>query len=357
MENIKNNLPVGILIHYHTTGGSFILAEKLSKKTNARLVCLYTGIKYSEIFLFVSTLKIFGKRVFVNPRSFKRINKKMSAWHIHYASPVVLPLFFVSRKPKILTYHYIFSDSPFLLLPHNFLSKIINILILIPLNILILNVFVFFVDKITFITNAQRIGFRENILFKESFDSKTVIISNFIENKIILKDKKVFNLNILFIGRYTELKGFNDLICVSKGLIDIPFSLIGDDKYISDMSHVNNIGVIENSEIFNYYDQHSIFILPSYTEVFPMTILEAMARGLVILVSDIPGMREIIKEGRNGYLFPPGDINKMREIILYLKNNPKEIERISKNNLEDIWKFTAEEQVPKYIQVYDEILK
>jgi glycosyltransferase involved in cell wall biosynthesis len=82
-----------------------------------------------------------------------------------------------------------------------------------------------------------------------------------------------------------------------------------------------------------------------------------MARGLVILVSDIPGMREIIKEGRNGYLFPPGDVERMKEIILYLKNNPKDVERISKNNLKDICKFTTEKQVPKYIKVYKEVLK
>jgi glycosyltransferase involved in cell wall biosynthesis len=87
-----------------------------------------------------------------------------------------------------------------------------------------------------------------------------------------------------------------------------------------------------------------------------MVILEAMARGLVILVSDIPGMREIVKEGRNGYLFPPGDIKKIKEKILYLKNNPKEIRRISENNLKDIWKFTTEKQVSKYLEVYKAVL-
>jgi len=67
-------------------------------------------------------------------------------------------------------------------------------------------------------------------------------------------------------------------------------------------------------------------------------------------------MREIIKEGRNGYLFKPGDIEKMKELILYLNNNHQEIERISNNNLKDIHKFTAKKQIPKYIKVYEEVL-
>ena len=91
--------------------------------------------------------------------------------------------------------------------------------------------------------------------------------------------------------------------------------------------------------------------------MFPVVIQEAMARGLVILVSDIPGMREIVKDGRNGYLFPPGDVENMKELIIYLKNNPKEIERISNNNLKDIWKFTADSQIPKYVKFYEEVLK
>jgi glycosyltransferase involved in cell wall biosynthesis len=92
--------------------------------------------------------------------------------------------------------------------------------------------------------------------------------------------------------------------------------------------------------------------MPSYSESFGITILEAMARGLAILVSDIPGMREKIIADRNGYLFPPGDINKMKERLLFLKDNPQEINRISRNNLEDVQQFTVEKQANQYLEVY-----
>jgi len=226
------------------------------------------------------------------------------------------------------------------------------------LRVLIVNNFLVLVSKkIIFLTNSQNKSIKKYIIFKKCFENKSIIINNFIDGSIIKKGKNTAKFNLLFVGRYTKFKGFEDLINVARDMRNVNFSLIGDDLYKSRLKNVTNIGTIENSKIYKEYDKHSIFILPSYTEAFPMTILEAMARGLVILVSDIPGMREIIKEGRNGYLFQPGDLNKMKEIILYLKNNPSEIKRISKNNLKDIWKFTAEKQIPKYLKLYKEVLR
>ena len=206
-------------------------------------------------------------------------------------------------------------------------------------------------------------NFKKICCFKKTFDKKSIFIHNFIESGYIL-DKKIIdtnNLKIIFVGRLKKFKGFNHYIrLIEETPQDIKFTIIGDGKLktkIPQRPNVNYIGVVNNDIIFKYYDASNILILPSYSEVFPMTILEAMARGLVIVVSDIPGMREIIKEGINGYLFPPGNVEKMKEIIIYLKNNPKEIERISKNNLKDIHKFTANKQIHEYIKVYEEVLK
>lgn len=223
----------------------------------------------------------------------------------------------------------------------------------IVLKFFIINYFIIFTQKAIFLTNAQLNGYRKYCVFKKTFDKKSVVINNFIEKKIIASDKKNINSNILFVGRYTKIKGFNDLMTVAEKNKNVKFSLIGNSDFVSELPNVNNLGKIDHFSILSECDKHSICILPSYTEVFPMVILEAMARGLVILASDIPGMREIIQEGRNGYLFPVGNIKKIEETILFLKENFKEIERISKNNLQDILNFTEEKQVPKYSRAYE----
>jgi glycosyltransferase involved in cell wall biosynthesis len=360
MENkkLKEKLPVGILIHEHTAGGSFVLAEKLSRIVNGKLILLSSHLDLKENQpLIIKVIKIFNKRIFANPLSIYQINKKISIWHIHYASPIIFPLFFISKKPKISTFHYMFSFSPFRLKTKGIASKMFN-LFFILIDVFFLNIYVYMADKFTFITNAQMHNFRKNILFKSKFDNKSIIIQNFIGKDLIINKSNIHHdPGILFVGKYTQVKGFNDLLEVAEKIPNVNFSLIGDNNFVSTLPNVMNQGEISNQSMVGEYDKNSILVLPSYTEVFPMVILEAMARGLVILVSDIPGMREIMQEERNGYFFPAGDTKKMEELILYLKNNPKEIERISRNNLEDIWKFTAEKQIPKYIKLYEDILR
>src|SRR3546814_8590412 len=49
----------------------------------------------------------------------------------------------------------------------------------------------------------------------------------------------------------------------------------------------------------------SVYVLPSYREGTPRTVLEAMAMGRAIITTDAPGCRQTVEEGRNGYLVPP----------------------------------------------------
>ena len=255
-------------------------------------------------------------------------------------------IFFLGKGKLVSTYHTN-------LMAKNGVKRIYGNLI----KILIVNLLTPLSDKMIFISRAQMYDFYKLCLFKETFKKKSIFVYNFINKKMIINQKKRCGPNIIFVGRYTKVKGFYDLLELAKKIPEVRFGLTGSNYSGKLPKNVKNNGVVDNKAIWDYYDKNNILILPSYTEVFPMVILEAMARGLVILVSDIPGMREIIKEGRNGYFFQTGDTQKMKEIILYLKNSPKEVERISKNNLKDIHKFTAEKQVPKYIRIYEEVLK
>lgn len=359
-KEITKKLPIGIVIHDHSNGGSLVLSKILAQSIGGKLILLSSkgSVAGNVDTLRLKVFKIFGKRIFVSIKSLRDINRKISLWHIHYASPILFPLFFISKKPKIITFHYMFSESPFLLSKTGFFSRILNVLIFTPLNLFILNSYLILCNKFTFITNAQMQNFRGNIFFKKTFDKKSIVVPNFIGKELIKEENsnKTYNSDVLFVGNYTPLKGFNDLIVLAKQLPDVNFSSIGNDEFKSSLANLKNLGKVQNTEIPKKYDEHSIFILPSYTEVFPMTILEAMARGLVILVSDIPGMREIIEEGRNGYFFPAGNIQKIKERILFLKNNPQEIRRISKNNIQDIQKFTTGIQVEKYFNIYNSFL-
>jgi glycosyltransferase involved in cell wall biosynthesis len=65
----------------------------------------------------------------------------------------------------------------------------------------------------------------------------------------------------------------------------------------------------------------SVYVLPSYREGTPRTVLEAMAMGRPIITTDAPGCRETVVNGLNGYLVPVKSVDKLEEAMLKFLNN------------------------------------
>lgn len=69
------------------------------------------------------------------------------------------------------------------------------------------------------------------------------------------------------------------------------------------------------SYIKKYLDSISVFVLPSYREGVPKSTQEAMAIGRAIITTDVPGCRETVIDGYNGYLIPPWDAKKLALVM------------------------------------------
>ena len=78
----------------------------------------------------------------------------------------------------------------------------------------------------------------------------------------------------------------------------------------------------ETDEVRPYYAKCSVYVLPSYREGTPRTVLEAMALGRPILTTDTQGCRETVKDGENGYLVPVKDWKALAEKMLLLAKKP-----------------------------------
>jgi rhamnosyl/mannosyltransferase len=106
-------------------------------------------------------------------------------------------------------------------------------------------------------------------------------------------------------------------------------------NYIQDLNledRVIQVGKVPNSELPLYYAACDVFVLPSLTrlEAFGIVGLEAMSTGKPVIVSDIPGVREVITDGREGYLSPPMEIKIMAKRINKLLADPKLRARMGK---------------------------
>lgn len=142
------------------------------------------------------------------------------------------------------------------------------------------------------------------------------------------------NPAFLFIGRLIKDKGIMEYLHACKilkskydhvrCLLVGPFDTNPSALKPYELFEFINCGVIEyfgeQDDVRPYIEMCSTFVLPSYHEGTPKTVLEAMAMGRPIITSNVPGCRETVIEEINGYLIEPKNIdllvNKMEFLIL-----------------------------------------
>jgi glycosyltransferase involved in cell wall biosynthesis len=163
----------------------------------------------------------------------------------------------------------------------------------------------------------------------------------------------------LFIGRLIKDKGIIEYLeackevkakhpevrCLLVGSFDSNPSALKPDE----LKPYIESGVIEyfgeQSDVRPYISQCSTYLLPSYHEGTPKTVLEAMAMGRSIITSDAPGCRETVIEGLNGYLVKVKDIKGLTNKMEYLISN----QEISQNMGEESAKIAREKYDVKII--------
>jgi glycosyltransferase involved in cell wall biosynthesis len=94
------------------------------------------------------------------------------------------------------------------------------------------------------------------------------------------------------------------------------------------MERVHFGGQIAQGDLPRWYHMADLYISPSHVDGSSVTLMEALASGLPCLVSDIPGNREWIQDGVNGWLFRDGDMDDLAEKILQTINNRKSLKSI-----------------------------
>ena len=149
-----------------------------------------------------------------------------------------------------------------------------------------------------------------------------------------LKKEGVFTF--VFIGRIARDKGINELCKAMRkllGFAPVRLVLVGlneDDldpisqeakDLIANNSAIEYVGEKYGDELLAYYAAADCFVLPSYREGFPNTVLEAGAMGLPCVVTDINGSREIIVEGENGMIVPPRNADALFQAMLEMVRN------------------------------------
>lgn len=177
-----------------------------------------------------------------------------------------------------------------------------------------------------------------------------------------IKENYKFNNNLLHIGRFSEQKNHEELLeCFAECLkvnSDLKLYLVGNGEKKSKIEEKVKKMNLQQNVIFmgtmpNCYEIMSkadIFLLPSKWEGMPMTLIEAMATGLVCIAYPVGGIPNMIKDGITGSL--PKNPMEMSKCILKYASNEELRERVGKNARKQSNMFSSDIMCNKYLDIY-----
>ncbi len=90
----------------------------------------------------------------------------------------------------------------------------------------------------------------------------------------------------------------------------------------------------EHAKIEPWYQGLTVLVHPSYTEGYSLVHVEALASGCCVVSSRLPYVEGLIEHGRTGFLFDPGDVKALRELLAMLMREPERALEVGRNAAE-----------------------
>lgn len=292
--------------------------------------------------------------------------EKISLVHAHWLIPQGLIGVFLKKKynlPLIVTIH----GSDLFPLKNAFFKKIQK------------NV----VSNANIITVNSKIAEQELLSRFPKARKKIKIIPMGIDTKIFnpkkvkdnfrrYKDNKI----ILFVGRLNEQKGVEYLIRAMPSIIskikNVKLLIIGEGNYriylekitneLNLNNHIEFLGSKNHEELVNYYNLADVFVLPAVTskigtEAFGLVLIEAMACGTCVIGSSSGGIKYIIKDNVNGFIFQEKNSEELANKIVKVLTDDRLRKRLSKNGLKHAKQYDWKIIATKFLKLYGQLLK
>jgi glycosyltransferase involved in cell wall biosynthesis len=99
-----------------------------------------------------------------------------------------------------------------------------------------------------------------------------------------------------------------------------------------------------------------VFVLPSYYEGSPVSVLEAMSYGTPVISTTVGGIPEVVQAGFNGWLHSPGDQGALLDAILFYINEPESLKRHGAHSMQMIEEYYPGSVEPQLASIYSSLL-
>lgn len=127
----------------------------------------------------------------------------------------------------------------------------------------------------------------------------------------------------LFEAHKKVIETFKDATLLAVGPSDLEKKDSIDPNIVENFGIENNVVFLgERTDVDELYPLMDIFVLPSYREGFPHSVMEALAMARPVVATNVRGCREAIENGFTGILIPPRNSEKLAEAIIHLLSHP-----------------------------------
>ena len=169
---------------------------------------------------------------------------------------------------------------------------------------------------------------------------RTCVIENGVDTEVFYpgagaEAEDTDRVRLAFVGRLIENKGPHFFLQAAPAVIrahpEAEFVFIGDGPMRRELAaKARRLGLQRNvrfeglqHDVASRLRASDVYVRPSLTEGMPLTVLEAMACGLPVVATPVGGTAEIVYDGVNGLLVPPGDVPALASALIRLADRPK----------------------------------
>ncbi len=177
-------------------------------------------------------------------------------------------------------------------------------------------------------------------------------------------------LTVLFVGRlYPEQKGLEPLVrswALLPSELDLNLRIVGDDwggrrlvetraRELGVSDRITLTGPLPRSDLLQEFSRADLFVLPSLFEPYGIVLTEAMAAGLPIVASRVGGVPEVVAEGENALLVPPGDPAALAAAMEELARDDRRRTAFSRAGRTRVESFSWTRVIPQWERLFEEV--
>ncbi|MDR9365951.1 MAG: glycosyltransferase family 4 protein [Balneolaceae bacterium] len=182
---------------------------------------------------------------------------------------------------------------------------------------------------------------------------------------LFAKPGKAGIVNIIKVARFDQQKNHAGLLHAVSGLTNIKLHFVGDGPLLKDVKELaDSLGISGSIKYYGRIEhvekvlaEGQVFVLVSNWEGFPRSTVEAMRAGLPVVVSNVGGAAEAVKNGVSGFVVEKNDIKKLRYVIKQLVDDPDlrtKMGKASRNHYEE--HLTFDRMFSETVDIYKKLL-